>query len=342
MSLRNIILVIILGLVLLGAIAGEGYFYFYSQKQNSAVNSVIQSIQKTLSTKPTLDVLAEARSNLQAQTDKLKEMQASFPSSLVLDAAIKADVAKAAAAAALADVLAADPKLGISAQSNIVILGQKATQALAYLQYLSTTPASTAALDDAAQNAIDLVAAYVNQLHTYVNSLSPSGSGLTSGEIADYESQTNTIVGQVDSVENSLNQIDSIPASSVPGIASLSDILLTVSTSTNNSGNQGSSNSSTNAAGPDQGSNQSSGQPSGGTSNPSDGSVTLGDIVNQQNIVSDDTSQVNQLSDQAGSDTASSSQDNGNNGGVSTGNNNSGGIQPQSGPVKLIEGENTF
>jgi hypothetical protein len=323
MSLRNLILVIILGLVLVCAIAGEGYFYFYSQRQNSAVNSVIQSIQKTLSTKPILDTLAEARINLQTQTDKLKEMQASFPSSLVLDAAIKADVAQAAAIAALADVLAADPKLDISAQSNIVILGQKATEALAYLQYLSTTPASTAALNDAAQNAIDLVAAYVNQLHSYIHSLSPSGSGLTYGGIADLELQVNGIVSQVNSVLNSLNQIDSIPASSVPGIASMADIPLAVSTSTNNSGNGGSS----------------------------DGSITLGDISDQQNVVSEDTSQVNQLADQAGSNTTSSSdssntsssQDNGNNnGGVYTGGVNQGGIQSQDGPVKLIEGENTF
>ena len=319
MSLRNIILFVIIGLVLLGVIAGEGYFYFYSQKQHNAVNSVIQSIQKTLSTKPTLDTLAEARSNLQAQTEKLKAMQASFPSSLSLDAAIKADVAQAAAAAALADVLAADPKLGIPPQSNIVILGQKATQALSYLQYLLTTPASTVALSDAAQNSVDLVAAYVNQLHSYINSLSPSDSGLTSGEIADLESQANTIVEQVNSVQDSLNQIESIPASSVPDIASPADIPLAVSTSTNNSGN-------------------------GGSSNPSDGAVTLGDIVAQQNVVSDDTSQVNQLADQAGSD-ASSSQDNsnnGNNGGVYTGGDNQGGIQSQDGPVKLIEGENTF
>jgi hypothetical protein len=336
MSLRNIILVVIIGLVLLGVIAGEGYFYFYSQKQNSAVNSVIQSIQKTLSTKPTLDTLAEAQSNLQAQTEKLKAMQVSFPSSTVLDAAIKTDVAQAAAAAALADVLAADPKLNISAQSNIVILGQKATQALSYLQYLLTTPASTVALNDAAQNAVDLVAAYVNQLNSYINSLSPSDSGLTPGEIADLESQANTIVEQVNSVENSLNQINSIPASAVPDIASPADILLAVSTSTNNSG--------ANASSSDQSSNQSPNQPSGGTNNSSDGAVTLGDIVNQQNIVSDDTSQVNQLADQAGSD-ASSSQDNsnnGNNGGVYTGGDNQGGIQSQDGPVKLIEGENTF
>ena len=341
MSFRSIIGIIILGLVLAAAIASEGYFYSTSQQENKNADSIIQSIQKTLSTKPTQDTLAEAQSDLQAQTEKLKAMQASFPSSPVLDAAIKADVAQAAAAAALADTLAADPKLNIPPESNIVILGQKATQALSYLQYLLTTPASTVALNDAAQNAIDLVAAYVNQLHSYINSLSPSDSGLTSGEIADLESQANTIVGQVNSVQNSLNQIESIPASSVPDIVSSSDIPLAVSTSTNNSGNQVATNPSANASSSDQSSNQSS----GGTSNPSDGAVTLGDISNQQNVVSDDTNQVNQLSDQAGSDTASSSdsfdnssvQDNGDNG-----NNNSGGIQPQDGPVKLIEGENTF
>ena len=136
MSLRNIILVIVLGLVLVCAIAGEGYFYFYSQKQNNAVNSVIQSIQKTLSTKPTLDTLAEARSNLQAQTEKLKEMQAGFPSSPALDAAIKADIGAAVAAEAKADFLAADPKLNISTQANIIELGQKAAEALSYLNIL--------------------------------------------------------------------------------------------------------------------------------------------------------------------------------------------------------------
>jgi hypothetical protein len=341
MSSRNLIVALILGVVLVAAIIGEGYFYSYSQKQNSAANSVIQSIQSALNSKSVPNALAEARSNLQVQTEKLKEMQAAFPSSPALSAAIKADISAAVAAEAKADSLAADPKLNISAQANIIELGQKAAEALSYLEYLATTPASTVALNDAAENAVELVAAYSNELYAYVAGLTPANSGLTASEIADYKAQANNIVTEVNAVENSLNQIDNIPASSVPDITSNNGQLSITSSQTSNP--------------PIGGQSQTSSTPpvNNQTENSGSESVTLGDIVAEQNIVTQTTDQVNQLGDQVtgeatstydSSNNSSSPQDNVNNGGVYTGsdNNNPGPIQPQSGPVKLIEGENTF
>jgi hypothetical protein len=220
MSFRNLTVIIILGLIILCAIAGEGYFYFYSQKQNNAANAIVQSIQNSLKAKYPADILAEAKNNLQAQTEKLKEMSANFPSSPLLDSAIKKDVAAAALTAAKADSLAALLKLDPIKEANIIALGQKATGAIAYLQSLATTPASTLVLNDAAQNAVELVAAYSNELSAYTNSLTPANSSLTSGEIANYQSQADNIVAEVNVAENSLNQIDNIPASSVAGITS--------------------------------------------------------------------------------------------------------------------------
>jgi hypothetical protein len=367
MSLRNLVVVIILGIVLFCAIAGEGYFYFYSQKQNSAANSVILSIQNALNSKSVPNALAKARSNLRAQTEKLKQMQADFPSSPALDVAIKADISAAATAEAKADLLAADPKLNISAQANIIELGQKATEALSYLEYLATTPASTVALNDAAENAVELVAAYSNELHAYIAGLTPSNSGLTAGEIPDYKAQVDGIVAEVNSTEDSLNKIDSIPASSVPDITSnngqisiIDDQGNTNATTTTsqapNSNIQVPNNNqipSNNNQNNDQGSmiNDQVNTNQGGNSG--SGGVTLGDIVVEQNIVTQTTDEVNQLGDQTTGEAASSSDSsdnssssvNGNsdnNSYTSGDNNNPGPIQPQSGPVKLIEGENTF
>lgn len=355
MSFRNLIVVIILSIVLVCAIAGEGYFYFYSQKQNSATDAIIQSIQNALKAKQPYNALAEAQNNLQAQTERLNQMQASFPSSPLLDAAIKKDVAAAALQAAKANTLAADPKLAISTQANIIALGQKATQALAYLQHLANTPASTVALNDAAQNAIELVSAYSNELSIYVNSLTPSNSGLTAGEIANYQSQANNIVAEVNAAENSLNQIDNIPASSVTDITSNNGQLsinndqgnsTTTTSQAPNSNIQVPNNNqipSNNNQNNDQGSivNDQVNTNQGGNSG--SGAVTLGDITAQENVVAQTTDEVNQLNNQISTE-ATSSSDSSN---VSpppgdNGNSSSGQIQPQSGPIKLIEGENTF
>jgi len=360
MSFRNLIVVIILAVILATAIAGEGYFYFYSQKQNSAANSVILSIQSALNSKSPPDALAEAQSNLQAQTEKLKEMQASFPSSPALDAAIKADIIAAAAAEAKADSLAADPKLNISTRANIIELGQKAAEALSYLEYLATTPASTVALNDAAENAVELVAAYSNEISTYINFLTPANSSLTASDIADYQSQANNIVAEVNTVENLLNQIDNIPASSVAGITSNNGQLstsddqgdtTTTASRAPNSNIQVPNNNQNNYQGSTVNDQVNTNQ--GGNSG--SGGVTLGDIVNQENIVSQTTDEVDQLSDKVKGEATStpdssrdSSFDNGGNNNDSnnayTGgdNNGSGQIQPQSGPIKLIEGENSF
>jgi len=356
MSPVNIIISIVLGIVLLGAIGGEGYFYFYSQKQNSSTESVIQSIQEKLKAKPSLDALAVARSDLQAQTDRLKEMQAGFPSSAALDAEIKADVSAAAAEEAKADSLAADPKLDISAQPNIVELGQKAAQALSYLEYLATTPASTVALNDAAENAVELVAAYTKELAAYINSLTPSNSGLSAGEISDYQSQAESIVAQVGSTQDSLNKIDSISASSVADaspVGGQSGSNAQSAAGTSIAGQTGSNLSSDSSVS----SSSQTSSPSSGQSSPDNGSVTLGDIVAQQAVVTEDTNTVNQLSDQVSYGSASSTDssnaslppadatgDTSSGNGINNSGNNNGSnqSQSQSGAIKLIEGENTF
>jgi hypothetical protein len=353
MTLRNIIVAIILGVVLVAAIIGEGYFYSYSQKQNSAVNAIVQSIQNALKTKQPYDALAEAQNNLEVQTERLNQMSANFPSSPLLDSAIKKDVAAAALAAAKANTLAADPKLGISTKANIIALGQKATEALAYLQSLTKTSASTVALNDAAQNAIELVAAYSNEISAYINSLTSANSGLTASEIADYKAQVNNIVAEVNAAENSLNQIDNIPASSVPDITSnngqisiINDQVNTnapTSSQTSNPPIGGQSQTSSTPSVNNQGSNNNQGNSNQGTNSGNNGSTTLGDIVNQENIVAQTTDEVNQLANQIAAE-ATSSPDSSNPSSPPTddGNSSSGQIQPQSGPIKLIEGENTF
>ena len=353
MTTRNIIVALILCVVLVSAIIGEGYFYFYSQKQNSAANAIVQSIQNALKAKQPYDALAEAKNNLQAQTERLNQMSANFPSSPLLDSAIKKDVVAAALAAAKANTLAADPKLGISTKANIIALGQKATEALAYLQSLTKTSASTVALNNAAQNAVDLVAAYSNDISAYINSLTPANSGLTASEIANYQSQANNIVAEVNTAKNSLNQIDNIPASSVADITSNNGQLsinndqgnTNVSTSSQISNPPIGGKSQTSSTSPvnNQGSNNDQGNLNQGTNSGNNGSTTLGDIVNQENIVAQTADEINQLANQISAE-ATSSSDSSN---VSpppgdNGNSSSGQIQPQSGPVKLIEGENTF
>jgi len=330
MSTVKLIAALFLGIVLLCAVTAEGYFYFYSQKQNSSADDVAKSIQNALKPKPFSEVLAEAKSNLQAQTEKLNEMQASFPDSPALDAEIKADVSKATAEAAKADALVADPKLDLSKQPNIVALGKQATEALAYLQTLAAHNASTVVLNDAARNAVDLVAAYSKAISEYVDSLNAGDSGLTPPEIASYEAQAKEIAAQAGSVEDSLNQIDSVPAGSPPDSGSGTD------------GGQGPSNGQGSVAddqspggaagqapdkgpgsnvggasgsgstvgqgqdsgqGSNSGSNQSagqnSGQASGQTGGSQNGQVTLGDIVNQENAVNQTSVQVDQLEEQA-------------------------------------------
>src|ERR1035437_3603906 len=348
MSFRNLIVVIILGIVLVCAIAGEGYFYFYSQKQNSATDAVIQSIQNALKAKQPYDALAEAKNNLQVQTERLNQMSANFPSSPLLDSAIKKNVTAAALAAAKANTLAADPKLGISTKANIIALGQKATEALAYLQSLTKTSASTVALNDAAQNAIELVAAYSNEISIYINSLTPANSGLTEGEIADYKAQVNNIVTEVNAAKNSLNQIDNIPASSVPDITSnngqisINNNQVNTNTPTSSQTSNIQSQTSSTPLVNNQSSNNGQGNLNQGI-NSGSGSVTLGDIIAQTNIVAQTADEVNQLANQIAAE-ATSSPDSSHPSSPPTDNGNyaSGQIQPQSGPIKLIEGENTF
>ena len=328
--MRNLILIMILAIVLLCAIGGEGYFYFYSQRQNSSADSIIQSIQKALKPESPLDALAQAKIVLADQTEKLDQMEASFPNSSSLDSAIRADVARAAAIAARDDALVADQKLGLEEQANIVALGQRAASALAYLQSLadSDLPISTVALNDAAENAIELTAAYSKEISSYLDSLSPTNSNISAGEISGYQSQADDIAEQANSTEDSLNQIDETPASSVT---------------------DGSNDSQTNSNGQTPTANDQIGD--GDNQAGIGGSLTLGDINDQENVVEQDTNEVDQLVDQTPSGDASSSDPSSNNpsgssiggnNGTSGNDGNSGGIQDQSGPVKLIEGENTF
>ena len=139
--------------------------------------------------------------------------------------------------------------------------------------------------------------------------MTPANSGLTAGEIASYKAQANNIVAEVNAAKNSLNQIDNIPASSVVGITS----------------------------------NNGQGKLNQGTNSGNNGSTTLGDIVNQENIVAQTTDEVNQLANQIASE-ATSSPDSSTPSSPPTDNGNygPGQIQPQNGPIKLIEGENTF
>ncbi|MDR3558713.1 MAG: hypothetical protein P4L61_04215, partial [Candidatus Pacebacteria bacterium] len=306
--------------------------------------------------------LAEVRSDLAAQTDRLEQMQASFPDSPSLDASIKDDVTAAASAAAKANTLAADLKLGASVQANIIALGKKATAALDYLQSLSKTQATTVALNDAALNAVELVDAYTKELSDYVASLNPTDSGLSAGQIAAYEAQAVAIVAQVNATEDSLVSIDSTPVSVVaagdsnpsqPGSNPESGIA-PVSPSAPPGSNPASDAASSSPA-QSQGSGQTSNPASSGT-----GTITLGDIVSQEDVVAQASQEVDQLTNQTaaenppasgGSTDASSpdsssgqsSSDNSGDTGATGGNDNGGNpIQTSNGPVKLIQGENTF
>jgi len=354
MPLRNLIVAFILSIVVLAAVVGEGYLYSYSQQENASAERVAQSIQTALNIKQPIDALAQVRSDLAAQTERLDQMQASFPDSPSLDASIKANVVAAAAVAAKANTLAADPKLGVSTQPNVIALGQKATAALAYLQSLSKTPASTVALNDAALNAVELVAAYAKELSSYVNSLTPDDSGLSAGEIASYVEQTSSIVSDVSTTEDSLAKIDSIPASA----AQESPVLIASNPATSLANSQTVPDAALSSS--DQG--QVSVQAPNQAGSSVNGQVTLGDIVDQENVVAQTANEADQLAGQAAvenspasnsadasssgssDDSSQPGNDSGNSvdTGASGGDNSGSPIQTNDGPVKLIQGENTF
>lgn len=364
MSFRNIIILAILSVVLVSAIAGETYFYVLSEKQRSSADNVIKSLQSMVSPKRSVDALAEARSNLEAQVERLKEMQSGFPSSSSLNASIKKDVSTAALAMSRADSLVSSLKLDPIKNANIMALGQKANQALSYMQLLAGTSASTVALNDAAQNAIELVKAYADALNAYVEVMTPSNSGLSASDISTKKSEADTIVSQANAAEESLNQTDSIPVekalaedSSNSGQATGGEQAESSSQSSG-SGNQAgtSGGSQTETAGNGQpaapnSSNQTSS--TSGNNQGSGGSETLADIVNQENAVEKASDQVDQLgagsageqpssSSSTPSDQDSGAQNSADNGAYSGDGDNSGGIQVQTGTVKLIQGENDF
>ena len=304
MSSRNLIVSVVFGIVLLFAVAGEGYFIFSSQKENDSADAVVRSMQDSLKPHTASTTIAQAQENLQAQTEKLDEMQAGFPDSASLDADIQTAVKKTASEMAKDDALISDPDLKFSSQITIVGACKKADAALASVRTLEAKDTvSTPALNDAAENAVALVETCTNDISAYIDSLSAGGSGLAAGDASGYQAQIGQISTGVDSAKDSLDQIDAIPADRAAGADSTSTA-----------------------------------------------STTLGDVLNQQNVVNQASDQLNQLLGQDGSignsnssglngsnDDDGSNSDYGSDSGQSQLQN-----QSQSAPIKLIEGENTF
>ena len=367
-------LLIVTGLFIVGGIF---YLWSYAQRNNEANGSILSSAESQLngsqpSSAELASSLAAAETKLAKQNLLLSTMETSFPSSPALDEDIARQFGAAEAAVAKTDMLwngpdsaapvlkeaSADPV----AATALSALRVKVNEAIAAWPRAMASEGSTLSLSQTALSGLRVMQSYLARLESYFDAVSPTTALQADVIIADRAELSDEAAAVNDAIIG-------VTAVGGPTVVALGG---TVGGSPGSSGNGSSAAGSGSASGD---SSSGSGDPgtggTAGTAATASSTITVGDIIVQQDTVASTTIIVDQIQQQIdtagnGSDGSNGSSggnqtDQGNQNNADTGNGNTGysdnsqygqsdqfdqsnqaDQSNQSGGPQLIQGSNPF
>jgi hypothetical protein len=293
-SIKNLAIPFLSLIAALAIIGGAAYAYQKESAKTRQTDQLISSAQDRFRERTAMEqrqaVLAQARSSLQIASVRLSELRAAFSPVAAIDTAY-ASFAKAAAELATAAAKISDPvapKIA-AAERGLADTLQAWKILLASIPSTGPSPSQIAQAEHFAEQA----QGYIDQIQTISDTLTPSNSGLTQGQIDAYQQTADTVSNNADETAHDLAvALPPVPPSDTG--------------STPPAGNSGST-SGSEPSNSGTASTDSPGQSANQTGSTSSNSPTAAEIAAQQQIVDQLQQQVDQLQQQD----SSTSQDGG-------------------------------
>ncbi len=220
-------------LVVVAAMFVTGGLYIYSKTQTDrAKDDLISNAQRDIDasrpTERTLQIsadLAWARTRLQMETTKLNQLKQQSVAAQILNSTLRDTYLKINdAITGKTDVLFANarslnPNLRLNTpaaiENRINAARSEITQILSTWQTLvgaGSSPQNIQALQNAITSDLPTVTAFLQELATIVNNLTPGNSGLTAAEIIELQVAINTAQEQVTNAATTLTNVISNPS----------------------------------------------------------------------------------------------------------------------------------